>query len=223
MITINKIYDYKKLDKTEDKHGNRLYQSPTGSLLPSVTTILDATSDKSGLIAWRARVGDKKADQISAESCALGSLMHEHLENHIQNIPRPSGSNIVRKLAHNMADQIINRGLIHVSEVWGLESQLYYDGLYAGTSDLIAKYNDEPAILDYKTAKKIKSKKDIENYFLQLCAYSMAHNHLFGTNIKQGVIFMVTRDLEFETFVIAGHEYEKYNDMWLSRLEMFYG
>ena len=221
MIKINQVYTYESMDRVEDEFGNRLYNTPTGPL-PSVTTILDITNDNAALDAWRQRVGDKKADQIRDEATGLGSLLHTHLENYIQGIPRQSGANVVRKLASNMADQIINRGLVKINEVWGLESQLYYDGLFAGTTDLIALYDGVPSILDYKTSKKIKAKKDIENYFCQLVAYAMAHNNLHGTDIKQGVIFMVTRDLEFETYIISGDEFDYYQDKWLHRLEKYY-
>jgi len=221
-MIINKKFNYQKLEKAEGPNGDRVYMSPKGYALPSVTTILSATEDKTGLIAWRERVGDKKADQIRDESCALGSLMHNFLENHIMQVPHRVGTNPIRITASNMANQIINREFQNINEIWGIEAGLFYDGLFAGTTDLVGVYNNKPAIMDYKTSKALKTIDKIENYMCQLSAYCMAHDDLYGTNIKQGVIFMVTRNLEFKTFVIEGDDFDHYRDKWLSRLEQYY-
>ena len=148
--------------------------------------------------------------------------MHEHLECHIQNIERPRGTNLVRQMARKMADTIINGGLQDMDEVWGIESPLYYPGKWAGTADLIGVYKGQPAICDYKTASKMKTAEMITDYFLQGCAYALAHNILYGTNIRAVVIFMVSRDLQHKTFVVDGEEFDKYLAMWEARVEKFY-
>jgi ATP-dependent exoDNAse (exonuclease V) beta subunit len=135
---------------------------------------------------------------------------------------RPRGSNLVRQMATNMADQVIARGLPNVDEVWAMEEMLYYPGLYAGTADLIGLHRGEPAIFDYKTTNKMKSKDKIQNYACQLAAYALAHNELFGTNIKKGVIFMVARDLSFQEYVFEGAEWDKAMGEWMDRLDQFF-
>jgi len=220
-MLINRIYDYKKFERVEDETGNRVYLTPTGAH-PSVTTILDATENNEALVAWRERVGEKEAQRIKEEATGLGSLMHEHLEQYVQELPRPGGSNIVRKLASNMADQIINRGLVKLDEIWGIEEPLWFPNLYAGTTDLIAVYDGKPSICDYKTTKKMKSRDKIENYFCQGAAYSLAHNEVYGTDIRQIVIFMVSRDLQYETFVVESDEFDKYADRWIEKVDLFY-
>lgn len=197
----------------------RYYVSPEGDNLSSVTTILDKTSDNTFLIEWKKRIGEEEANKQIKFATGLGTLMHEHLENYVQGIDRPSGSSIVWKQAEKMADQIIDRGLPNVDEIWGMEKILYYPELFAGTSDLIGVYKGVPSIIDYKTSKKLKTEEQIENYKMQACAYSMAHNNMFGTDIKQGVILMVTRNLEFQEFVINT---EEYMDKWIERLDIFY-
>jgi CRISPR/Cas system-associated exonuclease Cas4 (RecB family) len=221
MIPVNKLFNYVTLERVTSENGDRYYVCPEGNHLSSVTTILGATGDKTGLLEWRAWVGDKKADQIRDEACALGTLMHTHLENYIQKIDRPGGSNIVRQMARNMADAIINRGLVNVSEVWAMEEMLYYPGLYAGTADLIGMHKGEPAIMDYKTTNKMKTKDKIGDYSHQLAAYAMAHNELFGTNIQKGVIFMVSRDLQFEEYVFDGEEFNQATREWVDRVDTF--
>lgn len=220
MFTENK-YPYAKLERVTLEDGSRFYVDPEGNNLSSVTTILSATEDKKGLMEWRAWVGDKKADQIRDEACGLGSLMHTHLENHIQGIDRPGGSNLVRQMAKNMADQVINRGLCNVDNVWGMEEILYMPGKYAGTADLICTHKGVPAIADYKTTNKMKSRDSIPNYFCQGAAYALAHNELYGTDIRKIVIFMVSRDLKFEEYVVEGEEFDFFSDLWTRRVELF--
>jgi CRISPR/Cas system-associated exonuclease Cas4 (RecB family) len=222
MIQQNKQFEYPQLERVTRPDGVRHYICDKGIPHASVTTILGATEDKTGLMEWRAWVGDKKADQIRDDACSLGTLMHTHLENWMMGEERPGGSNVIRKMATNMADQIIERGLTNVSEVWAMEEMLYFPGLYAGTADLIGIHNGEPAIMDYKTTNKMKSKDKINNYACQLAAYALAHNELFGTNIKRGVIFMVARDLSFQEYVFEGEEFEKAIGEWMERLEMFF-
>lgn len=215
------LFEYAPLDRVTASDGTRFYGTPSGNLV-SVTTILSATADKSGLEAWRAAVGDKKADQIRDEATGLGTLMHEHLENHMLGVERPRGSNLVRQMARNMADQIINRGLINVDEIWGIEAPLYMPLRYAGTADLIGVYNGSPAIMDFKTANKMKTADMIEDYFCQLCAYADAHNTVHGTTIDTGVIFMVSRDLKFQDFVITREDFQHYLTKWKKRVVDFY-
>jgi genome maintenance exonuclease 1 len=220
-MAIIRPYDYKVLDRITHENGSRYYVSPEGDHLSSVTTILSATSYSPELAAWRERVGEKEANRIRDEATGLGSLMHTHLENHIQGIDRPKGNNIVRKLAESMADQVIHFGLKNIGEVWGMEEMLYYPQLYAGTADLIAMHNGVPAICDYKTTKKMKKRDSITDYYCQGAAYALAHNELFGTDIKKIVIFMVARDLKFEEYVVEGTEFDHYADLWTRRMSSF--
>jgi hypothetical protein len=222
-MNINERFSYKTLEKVTYASGARHYLCPvTGAKLPSVTTILSATSEeKKELLEWRKRVGDEKAEQIKKEALALGTLMHTHLESYIAGTPRPGGNNVARVMAERMADQIIERGLPNVNEVWGSEVQLYQPELYAGTTDLVGLYNGAEAILDFKTAKKLRSRSMIEDYMVQMAAYGIAHNDLYGTDIKTGVVFMVSRDYEYESFVIEGAEFERYQDRFFDRLDQF--
>lgn len=211
-------FAYPTLDRHTREDGVRHYITPEGEALPSVTTILSATADKEHLKLWEEWVGAKKANAIREEAAALGTLMHENLEAHLEERERPKGNNLIRQMARRMADVIIRRGFPQVQEVWGIESPLYFPGLYAGTTDLVGIYEGEPAIMDYKTAKKIRTRDMIGDYFCQGAAYCLAHNCLYGTNIKKVVIFMVSRDLNFETFVVQGDEFARKCDEWQERV-----
>ena len=220
MITFNPKYKYEKLTRIDGP--SRLYATPDGSRVPSVTTILSATADKTALVEWRKRVGDAEATRISTESAGLGTLVHKHVENFIEGIERPPGSTPIHVLARSMSDMIINNGLPGVDEVWGMEASLYYPGLYAGTTDLCGVYKGVPSIMDHKTAKKMKKPEWMQDYFIQTTAYALAHNEVHGTDIKQGVLFMADREGAYNTFIIEGAEFKHYSDLWLQRVEQYY-
>lgn len=223
MTNIIERFNYVKLERTTDPvTGIRKYTDPLGNKLPSVTTILGATKDSAGLDAWRAYVGEEKAKQITTEATNLGSLMHTHVENSLLGVERPKGNNLVRKMASDMADQIINIGLPKINEVWGIEVPLYYPGLFAGTTDLVGIYEGLPAVMDHKSANKMKAPEHVEDYFQQGAAYCMAHNEVHGTNIRKVVLFMVARNLEYKEWILEGNEFDKFYDLWLGRLEKYY-
>lgn len=219
-LKLNPLFEYRKLSRIEGPQ--RLYATPDGHRVPSVTTILDRTADKTALIEWRKRVGEAEANRISQESAGLGTLVHKHIENYIVGEPRPSGNNQVHVMARSMSDAVINQGLADVDEVWGMEASLYYPGLYAGTTDLVGVYKGRPAIMDHKTTKKMKLREWIDDYFIQTVAYALAHNEVYGTDIKTGAIFMTGRDGSYKTFVIEGAEFDHYVEQWLQRVEQYY-
>ena len=216
-------FDYRKIERVDGPSGRHYVCPDTGNPLPSVTTVLDKTADKTFLIEWKLRVGEVKAEAIKKEALGRGSLMHTHLENHMLQIDRPGGTNPIRKQASDMADVIIRRGFPSITEVWGMEVALHFPQLYAGTTDLVGTYRGRPAIMDYKTAKKIRTREQIEDYFCQGAAYSLAHNLHFGTDISTVVLFMVTPVMDFAEFVIEGSEFLRYADRWEERLLDFHG
>lgn len=214
-------FPYPTLDRQTRDDGVRHYVCPEGKALPSVTTILSATADKSHLEVWKARVGEKKANEIRDEAANLGTLMHEHMECFLESRERPRGNNLIRQMSRRMADVIITKGLTQVDEIWGIEAPLYFPGAYAGTSDLIGVHKGAPAIMDFKNARKMRTRDMIGDYFDQMAAYSMAHNELFGTSIQKGVIFMCARDLSYETFVCEGDDFKRHEESFINRLEKY--
>ena len=221
MLLTEKI-EYKKLERVTTAEG-RKYVGDDNIPVPSVTTVLDKTSDKTALIAWRKRVGDAEANRVSKESAGLGTKVHNALEQYILGEDYEiKGNNFVSILARDMANLMINEGFTNVNEVWGTEVGLIAPGLYAGTTDCIGMHNGDEAIIDFKTSKKIKPAKWVQDYFLQCCAYAMAHNEMYGTKIRKGVILMVSRDVELKEYVIEGEEFDKYCGLWTARLEEYY-
>ena len=62
----------------------------------------------------------------------------------------------------------------------------------------------------------------IEDYFLQLGAYAMAHNHIYDTKINQGVILMCSKDGFFQKFVVDGKEFVQCQWEFLRRVDKYY-
>lgn len=221
MIPLKQVYNY-HVAKREEHNGSRHYVSTTGHRIPSVTTILSKSKDMTHLLEWRKRIGDAAADQITKESTSLGTMMHTHLEHYIRQQERPGGTNLGRVMARDMADVIIREGLSHVEEVHGIEVPLIYDQLWAGTTDLVGIYKGKPAIMDFKTTIRPKSKDRVDDYMLQLTAYILAHNLTFGTDIQHGVIFMCSRDLQYQQFDLLPNDLEHWKTEWVNRLAKYY-
>jgi CRISPR/Cas system-associated exonuclease Cas4 (RecB family) len=214
-------FQYKNC-KQVNQNGKRVYLTPDGESLPSVTTILSATKDMTHLNEWKKRIGEEKAAQITREAAGVGTAMHSNLERFVAGIERQPGNNLVHVQANKMADIIIEQGLSKVNEVWAMEQSLYFPGLYSGTTDLVGVHDGEPAVMDYKQTNKPKKSEWIDDYRLQLVAYIMAHNEVYKTNIRKGVVFMCSRDLQYQQFELLPEDFNKYQDMWLDKVEEYY-
>ena len=205
-------------------NGKRHYNINEKEKLPSVTTILSATqsADKTASLAdWRERVGEDEATRIVDTAGSRGTAMHKILEEYVKEQGYLDLTD-VGKDAHNMAIRVIEQGLCNVTEYYGLEATLYYPGLYAGATDLIALHKGDMAICDFKQTNKPKKREWIEDYCLQLAAYAMAHNFIYKTNITKGVIMMCSKDLFYQEFVIQGSEFKKYMHLFLKKVGQYY-
>ena len=219
----NNCYIYPKTVR-EMIEGKRHYEINGDEKLPSVTTILSGTQDPEkaqSLKAWRDRVGEEAATRIVDEAAARGTAMHKILEKYIGEEGYLDLTQ-VGKNAHNMAMRIIEQGLSNVTEYYGLESTLFYPGLYAGATDMIALHKGEMAIVDFKQTNKPKKREWIDDYCLQLAAYAMAHNYVYKTNITKGVIMMCSKDNYYQEFVIEGDEFKKYTFKWIDKIDKYY-
>jgi hypothetical protein len=215
-MILQQKFDYKPLSR-EDHPSGRKYIVGEGRSLPSVTTILSKTKDMSYLKEWRAAVGEAEATRIVTESSSLGSGMHNLLEDYI--LGREMKGQF---MAVTLAKLIIKKGLCKVNEVWGTEVALYSTDLYAGTTDLVGLHENVPAIMDYKNSRQEKTKEMIEDYFMQLAAYALSHNEMYGTNIKKGVVMMATRAGKYLEFIIEGDEFTHYETMWANKVCSYY-
>ena len=216
-------FEYPALKRVTAKNGQRQYTGDDNQPVPSVTTVLSDTGDKTALINWRKRVGDAEANRVSKEAAGLGTKVHNALEKYVLEEEYDiKGNNHISIMAKNMLDEMIDKGLSQVNEIWGVEVALIAKGLYAGTSDAVGMFNGVESIIDFKTAKKIKKREWIEDYFMQGCAYALAHNEMFESKIKKVVILMVDRESNFAEFIIKDNEFDHYCDKWANRLADYY-
>ena len=220
---ITNIYTYPELKRQESDEG-RFYLDSKNNPVPSVTTVLNKTSNKKDSIQqWRNRVGEEEANRIIKQSTDIGTMVHEALEFYLNEQEwRNFSDNQDGVLAERMTEKFIESGLNSITEVWGLEVGLILDGLYAGTADCVGKINGEPSLIDFKTARKMKKREWIEDYFLQCCAYANAHNVMFSTEINQIVILMIDRNLVFQEFIVKPTEFNILTKLWKKRLIEFH-
>ena len=230
-------YDYQPLSRTSEE-GQRLYQTPDGSRVPSVTTVLDRTKPeeaRQALQNWRNRVGHQQAQAITTEAASRGTRMHTYLENYIKaDKIIEATTNPYSWASMAMAKTVVDQGFTNrISEVYGVEIPLYFPRLYAGTTDGVGRHLGEEAILDYKQTNKPKKREWIGDYFLQLAAYALAHNEVYGSTIRKGVILMcvkpeqdanlvITAPPQYQEFILEGEEFDHYTNEWWKRLELYY-
>jgi hypothetical protein len=205
---------------TDHESGTRVYDI-VGSRLPSVTTILSATKDQQFLKNWKAKVGEQEAERIKNLSSSRGTSMHKFLESHIQGVGYDDLTGI-GQAAKPMAQKIIEVGLTPVEEYYGCEVTLHYPGLYAGSTDFVCLHNGLETIVDFKQSNRPKKEEWIEDYYLQISAYAMAHDHVYGSKIRQGVIMMCTPDLYYQEFKIQDADLRAWKHKFLKRLDMYH-
>ena len=221
MIWNNKFNYPKSSRSIEDGLRKYLFNNEK---LPSVTSILQETKseeDKASLENWKQRVGYKEANRIKNEASSRGTSMHSYIEEFLKGRINESffESNEKHK---NMAKEIIDKGINgKLEEIYGMETTLHYPNKYAGTADLIGIYQGKEAIIDFKQANKPKKANYIQDYFLQLGAYTLAHNVVYKTNITSGIILLCTIDNLFQDFKIEDEELIMYQNLFLGRLKKF--
>jgi len=218
----NNKFNYPKSSRANE-NGLRKYLFDDEKL-PSVTSILQVTKsdeDKAALENWKQRVGYKEANRIKTEASSRGTSMHSYIEDFLRGRINDSffESNEQYK---NMAKEIIEKGIKgKLEEIFGIETTLHYPKKYAGTADLVGVYQGKEAIIDFKQANKPKKVDYIKDYFLQLGAYTLAHNIVYKTNISSGVILLCTVDNLFQDFKIEGADLLMYQNLFLERVKKF--
>ena len=205
--------------------GKRVYNI-NGEALPSVTTILQATETeekKKILEQWKQRVGAENADRIRDQAANRCSVLHRIVENYITDTKHLDLTDLGQE-AHKMADILIQSAIDErLSEVWGVEPYLAYQGLFAGQTDLIGIHDGKITVCDHKNSNKPKKKEWLhDSYRIQLAAYALAFEDMFGEHIPRGVNFIITKDLYYQEFSWEGEEFKRAKYDWLKRVDQYY-
>ena len=233
----NKLYEYPK--SIRSLINDARHYDIGDEKLPSVTTILSATQSdekRASLQKWKDSLKNvfvkiqnpdgtysdiNKAEHVKNVAASRGTAMHTYLEHHIEGQGILDLTEIGQE-AMRMAKTVIDKGFPDLEEIWGSEVTLYYPGLYAGATDLCGVYQGRESIVDFKQTNKPKQDKWITDYKLQMAAYAMAHDYVYGTNIEQGVILMCTPDCFFQRFIINGQDFRNWKGEWLRRVDQYY-
>ena len=171
--------------------GQRFYITPEGNAYPSITTLLGITmrpEKAKALNDWRNALGSVEADRRGKAAADRGTAVHLMVEQFL------NGEDVDKSSATPDDIQIFNSLRLkfkEINEIWGQEVALFSDTLeLAGRCDFIGVYKGVESIIDFKTSNNHKERDKIEDYYLQMTFYGLAHNEMFGTNINHGVILM---------------------------------
>ena len=185
---------------TENIDNKRHYVLPDGDKLKSVTTVLSEKSDKTALFEWKKRVGEEQAQKITTQASIRGTAFHNIAERYVLNEEDYKKKEMPVNIdSFNQIKPMLDK---YVDNVYGTELALYSKVLgAAGRTDLVAEYDGVPSIIDYKTSRKIKKEKWIQNYFLQSTIYSMMFEYHYKIKIPQIVILMAVDHENPQIFV----------------------
>ena len=193
---------------TENIDGKRHYVTPNGSYI-SITTLLSNLS-KDGIQKWRERVGEEEANRISTKASRQGTAVHALCEQYIKN----EQDFLAGSLPHLVEMfESIQPLLDRIDNVHVTEGALYSDELkLAGRTDLIAEFDGQTAIIDYKTSRRIKTWEQCHSYFMQGAFYAHAYEERTGIAINNIVIIMAVENEEPLLF-------RETKDRWLEPLK----
>lgn len=168
----------------------RLYQTPSGNYLPSITTCLGKTmsAEKSqSLENWRDSMGHSEADAYTEKACDKGTATHLLCERFL----RGEDLKLNEFLEYDI--KVFNALKLHLKKINPIHQEvaLYSDILQiAGRVDCIGHFKDVLSVIDFKTSNKVKKNADVYDYKLQITFYALAYKEMYNQPIKQGVILM---------------------------------
>ena len=143
------IHNFPNLKAKTTEKGRRYFVE--GNAYPSVTTVIGEMKKKS-IIEWRRKVGEEEANAISKRATTRGNKCHKLAEDYLSNKP-----------LDRYRDDVLSLGLFHqirpyidkINNIHALEESLYSHTLkLARRVDCIAEYDNELAIIDFKTSTK---------------------------------------------------------------------
>jgi|TARA_B100001250_G_scaffold29152_2_gene23914 genome maintenance exonuclease 1 len=182
--------------KRKNTEKGRRYQTPSGVLYPSVTTILSHKS-KPYIDAWKKKIGEAEANKISSRAAKRGTSMHKLVEYHLLNETNlhEEGVQSLDMLDKEMYMNNMKPLLSDIDNIRALEATMYSDHLrLGGQADCIAEYKGRLSVIDFKTSNKRKTRSQCYNYFIQCSAYAIMFEERTGIPVDQTVILMAQQD-----------------------------
>ena len=200
-----------------EKDNAHFYQTPTGEIYPSITTILQETMSKEkkeSLENWKEQ--EVAAKYITQEAAIIGTETHKLIENHINEVRQADEVRLLSVAHFNNLIPFLQK----INDVHGTELRLYSNKMkLAGTSDCIANYEGELSIIDYKTKRSDQKEEWMKDHFIQGTAYAQMFKELTGIEVKQVVILVSSEKNSRMEFV---KNTEDYKDLLNQRLNQYY-
>jgi genome maintenance exonuclease 1 len=169
----------------------RVYNCPIGGL-PSVTTITGWKKQKF-FAEWR-----RKNPKESARVCKRGNLLHETIEDYLNNKNIDLSS--MPPVEVDLFTQLVPT-LNNIDNIYELESPLWSEAMgIAGRVDCIAEYNGTLSVIDFKGSTRKKSRNNIQEYFMQATAYAIAFQERTGVEIDNFAILISCEDGAVQVF-----------------------
>ena len=190
------LHNFPDLKAKTTAQGRRYFVE--GNAYPSVTTVI-GEKKKDSILKWRRKVGEEEANAISKRASTRGNKCHKLAEDYLSNKP-----------LDRYRDDVLSLGMFHqirpyidkINNIHALEESLYSHTLkLAGRVDCIAEYDNELAIIDFKTSSKLKREEWIQDYFSQETAYAIMFQELTGLKVKQLVTIIAVETGTPQVFV----------------------
>ena len=203
--------------KLIEKDNAHYYETPSGEIFPSITTILQKTMSiekKESLQNWKDK--EVAAEYITSEAATIGTETHKLIENYINDVRQTDEVRLLTVAHFNNLIPFLQK----IDDVHGTELRLYSDTMkLAGTSDCIAKYDGELSIIDYKTKRSNQKEEWMTDHFIQGTAYAEMFKELTGIEVKQIVILVSSEKNSRMEFV---KNTKAYKDLLTQRLNQYY-
>tara|TARA_Y100000114_G_scaffold139860_1_gene144254 strand:- start:23 stop:709 length:687 start_codon:yes stop_codon:yes gene_type:complete len=193
--------------KTQTTEQGRRYITPSGDAYPSVTTVL-SEYNKKAILEWRQRVGAEEANKISRVAANRGTRVHSLCENYLLNKLTELKEQSLMPDVKQMFSSIKPIMDTNIGDVYATEQALYSNVMkLAGRVDCIADWQDELAVIDFKTSSKPKKEEWITNYFMQCAAYAEMFTELTNKPVNKLVVLIAVHDEEPQFFVKEKKDY----------------
>ena len=181
--------------------GKRVYATPDGEFYPSITTVIGNNAKKqAGLAKWRARVGKEKAAAISSRSASRGTKFHSITEDYLNNeldIEKYKDSPLPVVMFEQTKKTFDRIGNIYLQEAFLYSKHLEV----AGRVDLVAEFDGELSIIDFKTSAEPKREAYLYDYFVQETAYACCFQELYSLTVKQLVTIVACENGETQVVI----------------------
>jgi genome maintenance exonuclease 1 len=200
-----------------EKDDGHYYQTPSGVIYPSITTMLQKTQTiekQQSLQNWREK--EIAADYITQEAAVIGSETHKLIENYLNGEEILEKSRLLSEAHFNNLLPFVNK----INDIHGIELRLYSDKMkLAGTSDCIAKYDGKLSIIDYKTKRSNQREEWLTDHFIQATSYGVMFKELTGIKVEQ-IVILVSSEKNTRTEFMKNPD--DYMDSLQERIDQFY-